>query len=142
MVTALGRDDEQLAALHAEAERCLLAGESGPADASLQAFSRRLRRRIRLEEDLLFPALADRASGAVLRMRREHAVLMELLTGVERSFGAGCWEIALGDLREMGAALRTHLAEERRTLHPLIRSLGGPPNGELSAFMDDIVSVH
>jgi hypothetical protein len=73
-----------------------------------------LRERISLEERILFPAVEQVIGDKqTRRMRRQHEVLLKLVSEVERSLRAGAIEAASYDLRELEAALRTHLEEER-----------------------------
>jgi hypothetical protein len=84
----------------------------------------RLRERIQLEEEKLFPAIerlvGDEHFALTERMRRQHAVLLDLVTGIMDSLNTGAWHAAAGDLRELKAALRTHMDEERRVLMPIL----------------------
>ena len=98
-------------------------GQAKPASAEvdpLTFLTSALRERIRNEETQLLPELERRLAHFEPgpHLRRQHAVLLELVDGVERALGEGQLSAAAGDLRELRAALRAHLEEERRLLQP------------------------
>jgi iron-sulfur cluster repair protein YtfE (RIC family) len=140
VVRSLHRDGHRLEALRGAVLQHAAASDRKGTEAAFNALARRLRRRIRLEEELLFPAIEafvrDPAFETTAKMRREHLVVLSILTGIERHLASSDWAAVSGDLRELGAALHTHLEAERLLLHPLIGRLG--PNEALAAaFADD-----
>jgi hypothetical protein len=91
---------------------------------AIDTLADRLRERIQLEEEKLFPAIerlvGDKDFALTARMRRQHLVLLDLVTGIQESLNTGAYDAAAGDLRELKAALRTHMDEERRVLMPIL----------------------
>lgn len=140
VVRSLHRDGHRLEALRAAVVQHAAASDRQGTEAAFNALARRLRRRIRLEEDLLFPAVEvfvhDPAFETTAKMRKEHVVLLSLLAGIERHVHGADWAAIGGDLRELGAALHTHLEAERQLLHPLVSRLG-EDEAIAAAFTDD-----
>jgi hypothetical protein len=118
------REGRMIEGLQALVERYV--GERMPARAqeALTTLAGRMRVRIRVEEEELFPrleALVDTAEfSPTARMRRQHRVLLELVDGIELAIREGNLIAAAGDLCELRAALHTHLEEERRVLLPIL----------------------
>jgi hemerythrin-like domain-containing protein len=125
----LVREARLIEAMRQVVERYVGAEETDAAGAALGSLGSRLRRRIRLEENSLFPAierrLGDPRFEPTARMRRQHAVLLELLDGIERALKEGELATVAGDLRELKAALRAHVDEEERVILPLVDGPGG-----------------
>jgi iron-sulfur cluster repair protein YtfE (RIC family) len=120
---AISRDDRRLTALLEAARRHLAAGELAAADQALSAFARRLRRHIRVGDQVFFPAIEHRLgttdTTVTTAMRREHEVLLTLLGEIDAPGRAGLDATLL----EMEAALRLHLRAEESALHPILDSL-------------------
>jgi iron-sulfur cluster repair protein YtfE (RIC family) len=120
------RDTALMEALQADVERYAEAEDRPRTEDALTSLARSLRERVRLEEELLFPALealvAQPHYRPTARLRRQHAVLLEILTGIERAVRSLAWATVHGDLRELKAALKAHVEEERGALFPLIGS--------------------
>ena len=124
----LVREGRLIEGLRALVERYVGAHDHVRAEESLTAMAQRLGERILLEEETLFPAVERVVGGGAFeptrRMRRQHAVLYDLLDGVRRAISSGAWATAAFDLRELHAALKLHLQEERRVLFPLLGAEG------------------
>ena len=121
--TRLARETRLIESLRALVRR-YVGTDPVAADAAMVALGQHIRRQIQLEEHALFPAIEERLGDACFeptaRMRREHRVILELLGGIERGLAAGHLNAVAGDLSELTAALRAHLAEEQRVIGPLI----------------------
>jgi hypothetical protein len=139
LVPLLGRDGRHLAALLQTASRQLACDDPTKAEATVALFARRLRRRLRIEEQLLFvaveEAVGDRFFEPTAHLRTQHAVLLDLLHAIERAFAASEHDVARGDLWELTAALETHFGEERQVLHPIVGALAG--TADMAALLDD-----
>lgn len=124
----LVREGRLIEGLRALVERYVGAHDHTRAEDSLTALMQRLGERILLEEETLFPAVERAVGGGAFeptrRMRRQHAVLLDLVDGVRRAIAGGAWAAAGFDLRELHAALALHLEEERRVLFPLLGAEG------------------
>ena len=129
MGALLVREARLIEALRTVVERYVGAQEPVAAGAALSALGARLRQRIHLEESALFPAIERRVGEPrfepTARMRRQHAVLLELLGGIEQALQEGRIAAAAGDLRELKAALRAHVEEEERVILPLVEGADG-----------------
>jgi hypothetical protein len=121
------RDTTLIETLRADVERCAAAEDRPRTEDALTLLAQRLRARVRLEESSLFPALEalvrEPQFRPTARLRRQHAVLLELVAGIELALRSLKWATVHGDLRELKAALMAHLEEERRVLFPLVGSL-------------------
>jgi hypothetical protein len=91
---------------------------------ALTTFAKALRQRVRLEEEFLYPALEglvrDPHLAATARLRRQHAVMLELLGEIARAINHQEWRAVHGDLRELKATLDAHAREERHVLAPVL----------------------
>jgi iron-sulfur cluster repair protein YtfE (RIC family) len=127
VVNDLHRDSRRALALLGALSRGLSDGDGDGAREVMGLLSLRLRRRFTLEEEHLYPALesalGDPRFSPTARMRREHEAIRDLLTTLERDLAHDRWWAADGNLRELEAALRTHLREEEHVLHPLFENL-------------------
>ncbi len=108
---------------------------------SFNEFAKRLRAQLRAEEDVVFAALeamgrAD-CSRLIASLRREHWALRSLLADVERELVQGNRRGAVGNLLELGAALRTHERRERQEFDPMTVQLPEILDSELSAVIED-----
>jgi iron-sulfur cluster repair protein YtfE (RIC family) len=129
-VELLLRDGRLIESLQQLVDRYVGEHSGAPAEEVLAALTDRLRSRIRLEEERLFPRIerlvGDPRFALTERMRRQHAVLLDLVAGIEAALRRNDFDAAAGDLRELKAALHTHLEEERRVLLPIV---GVPASG-------------
>jgi iron-sulfur cluster repair protein YtfE (RIC family) len=127
--TQLVREGRLIEGLRSLVERYVGAQDPTQADDSFEAMERHLRGRIRVEEESLFPTLERLVDDArfepTRRMRRQHAVLLDLVDSLRRSIARREWSTAVFDLRELQAALRLHLDEERRVLFPILGTQTG-----------------
>jgi hypothetical protein len=116
----LERESKLIDGLRELVERYVQMKDVTRSEDAITSLGARLRERIHLEETVLFPAV-ERLAGDKLtaRMRRQHVVLLTLVAGIERALRDGCLDAAAGDLRELAAALRAHLVEERGVLMPI-----------------------
>src|SRR5262249_30187480 len=115
------RECKLIDGLRALVERYVGEKDQGRAEDAITSMAARLRERITLEETVMFPAV-ERLTGNTwtTRLRKQHAVLLGLVAGIERSLLRGALDAAAGDLRERAAALRAHLDEERKVLLPIL----------------------
>jgi iron-sulfur cluster repair protein YtfE (RIC family) len=122
LLQAFSRDHSHLLALAAAARR-ELAGPPAPGSPCFAALALRLRRHLRFEEDLLFPAIerlvGDPDFHLTATLRREHQLLRRLLGDVEEALVLHNHAGALGNLFELEAAMRTHEGKEQRVLYPM-----------------------
>jgi iron-sulfur cluster repair protein YtfE (RIC family) len=128
--TQLVREGRLIEGLRSLVERYVGAQDPGQTDDSFAAMTRHLRERIRVEEEALFPALERLVGGGACfeptrRMRRQHAVLLDLVESLGNAITNRQWATASFDLRELQAALKLHLEEERRVLFPILGPDGG-----------------
>jgi hypothetical protein len=135
---AIRRDSDRLVALCIVTARKAEAREHAALEVAFTKLAEALRRRLHFEEDELFPRIEHAVSEPVFaitaRMRRQHRALVELLAEVEAAIGAGRLEAALFDLRELEAALRTHIDAEARALSPGLGALGSDGASLLAAL--------
>jgi hypothetical protein len=126
---SLIRDDRLLEGLRSLVDRYVGEQSSDAAVEALSSLAARLKARIAFEEGHLFPRIEQRVDdprfALTSRMRRQHAVLLELLEGIEEAVRRDNFAAAAGDLRELQAALHAHLEEERRVLLPILGPSGG-----------------
>jgi hypothetical protein len=117
----LERESRLIDGLRALVERYVGDKDQGRAEDAITSMGARLRERIHLEETVLFPAVERLIGNArTMRLRKQHAVLLGLVAEIERSLLDGAFDAATGDLRELAAALKAHLDEERKVLLPII----------------------
>jgi iron-sulfur cluster repair protein YtfE (RIC family) len=123
--TELDRESRLLEALRDDLERYVRGTKPELAEHALEVLDARMRVRLRHEEDVVFPRIEASVSDPhflpTARLRRQHQVLFDLLESVGRAVRERDWVLAGYDLRELGAALRAHLDEERRVLLPMLR---------------------
>lgn len=113
-------------------------GDFGNAEVALTAFARRLRAHLRIEEEVLFPPVEHIVKSPALlataALRREHDLFRGLLAEVEASSSSA----ALGNLRELQAALRLHVEKEEKLLYPTVdRLLSSTSILELAALLEE-----
>lgn len=118
-----------------------LASECGRSPA-LDRIALLLRSHLRLEEEVLFPAVErvvqDPGFHLTATLRREHQALRALLAEVEYDRAHDNRDGAVGTLREFDAALRIHDEKERRVLYPMAaRFLADTTDPELAALLDE-----
>jgi iron-sulfur cluster repair protein YtfE (RIC family) len=120
----LMRESRLIEALSEMVERYVHDGAIAESEDALTSLARRLRARIKLEEETLFPAIERKVGDPkfieTARMRRQHVVIIELLRGIDRALEDRQMAIVSGDLQELKAALKAHLEEERKVLLPLL----------------------
>lgn len=115
-------DHDRLDGLLVECIGALHAGERDHARATLHDFTEGLRRHIRVEEDLLFPALAQAtgtSSGPMGCMQREHAGIQQGLHLMEAALAADDAERFQLGLDLLMAILPGHNQKEEQVLYPL-----------------------
>lgn len=138
MIKAFARDHERIAQLFDRAFRELAAGRGG---AEISAIVARLRMHLDLEEEVVLPAVEraveDPRFVLPAAMRREHAVLRELLVEIDAEASKGGHAGVEGNLRELEAALRVHHAKEEKVFYPLAeRELAARDMARLGALLD------
>jgi len=117
----LSWDHDRLDALLEQATTLVRAGDLVAALAKYTDFAHGLRRHIRLEEEVLFPAF-EQATGMVQGpttvMRMEHREILDTLSDMQLSLAgkdAAGFEAARNDLL---AVLQNHNVKEERILYP------------------------
>jgi len=125
VVTWLARDSRRLEALLEVIDRYVASGDLTTARDAFTHFDQRLRARIRIEEEVVFPmaekAVQDPRFGATARMKREHLVLLDLLAAVEEGFSSR--QGLQADLQELRAAARVHFRAEHEALGPILAAI-------------------
>jgi hypothetical protein len=126
---ALAWDHDRLDALDKAAFDLLASGDLAMARRLFADFARGLERHIRFEEEILFPAVEERAgfpphAGPTAVMRAEHVQIRSCLAGITDALaadGAGATQIRARMLDVLGG----HNLKEERILYPLAdRALG------------------
>ncbi len=118
---ALAWDHDRLDALERRAFEQLEAGDAAGAQAAWAEFAVGLKRHIRFEEDILFPAFEERVgmppgAGPTAMMRAEHRDIETLIEAIGRALaGKGA---ALPLRAELHALLGHHNMKEERVLYP------------------------
>lgn len=107
-------------------ERCVKSVHACERDAiaaRFGEFATRLRRQIKLEEEILFPAISREAhaleNDPVVLMRAEHRQIEELLELLEAKVAARDCAALYGQHVGPSALFRTHLSGEQNVLYPL-----------------------
>ncbi|HET9316295.1 MAG TPA: hemerythrin domain-containing protein [Vicinamibacteria bacterium] len=120
---ALAWDHDRLDSLEALAFACLASGDTQGAREAWDTLATGLRRHIRFEEEILFPAFGEATGvaaerGPVAVMLEEHREIEALLTGISAALGgSGAGAPALrARLQEV---LGTHNAKEEQVLYPM-----------------------
>ena len=118
---ALAWDHDRLDELEKQAFNRLAVGDRAAAQAAWSEFTVGLRRHIRFEEELLFPAFEERlgvtpAAGPTAVMRGEHREIERLIEAIGQAFTGG---EAAGPLRlALHRVLGEHNLKEERMLYP------------------------
>lgn len=126
---ALAWDHDRLDALEARAFERYAAGDADGARSAWSDFAVGLRRHIRFEEDILFPAFEQTSGvplvqGPTAVMRAEHREIEGILEDVERAF-AGAGEAAAFRDR-LHQVLGEHNLKEEGVLYPMTDQVLGP----------------
>ena len=130
---ALSWDHDRLEALDERAFDLLAAGDAPGAQVAWTEFTVGLKRHIRFEEELLFPAFEERlgvspASGPTAVMRDEHRGIERLIGAIGRAL-AGDGE-ALALRHELHDLLGDHNMKEERVLYPRTDELLDPEGSD------------
>lgn len=138
LLHAFHRDHHHLMALVGATRQAL---EDGGDASALDALARRLRRHLRIEEEVLFGAVdrvvQDPRYPITATLRREHDVLRELLADCEHALAAGNRAGAAGNLRELEVSLRLHEHKEAQVLYPMAEhALGNDPQA-IALLLDE-----
>ena len=104
---------------------------------ALDALGATLREHLRFEEQTIFPAV-ERLVGEpdfhlTATLRREHVALRVLLDEVERERHRDNRPGAIGNLRELAAALVAHERKERHVLYQMAERALGPERAAVVA---------
>ena len=119
------RESKLIDGLRTLVEKYVEERDLGRSEDAITSLAARMRERMKIEETALFPAVERLIGDAgTARMRRQHVVLLSLVAGIERALRDGNLDAAAGDLRELQAALKAHLDEERKVLLPILGSEG------------------
>jgi uncharacterized protein (DUF2249 family) len=130
---ALAWDHDRLDGLERHAFERLHAGDVQGARSAWASFETGLRRHIRFEEDLLFPAFEERSGlspdrGPSAVMRSEHRDIESLLDGIGRALADGRdpqpWR------RQLHALLGEHNLKEERIVYPTTDRLLSPEESD------------
>ncbi len=120
-------------ALHQAWERCLRSIHACERSAIAQhfgEFAARMRRQIRLEEEILFPALAREAgkleTDPIVLMRAEHREIQAALAALEARIEAHDCAALYGQHVGPSALFRSHLSGEENVLYPMADLLLSP----------------
>ncbi|HET8643899.1 MAG TPA: hemerythrin domain-containing protein, partial [Vicinamibacteria bacterium] len=130
---ALAWDHDRLEAIEARAFERHAAGDTEGACAAWAEFSYGLRRHIRFEEDLLFPAFEAATgmapdAGPTAVMRSEHRWIEELIEAVAEALAGGG---AVLPIRvELQRVLGGHNMKEEQVLYPLTDGRLGPEEAD------------
>jgi iron-sulfur cluster repair protein YtfE (RIC family) len=124
---------------HREIDEGIAAFTAAPGDRQPLADAiRALRRRIYLEEEILFPLLYRAEPGLaapVCVMLREHAQIWALLDSLDRDLNSGT--AGLAPVRQLKSHLLQHSLKEERILCPRAEeALSNAENDRLRAFLD------
>jgi hemerythrin-like domain-containing protein len=134
LLTALARDHHRTLSLIAAAQHELARDGAVP---SLAEVGRALRSHLRTEEEVIFTAIEalvdDPKFHVTATLRREHQALRELFAGVEAAVATDNRAGAIGDLRELAAAIATHERKEHQVLYPMAERLGDSDGSDLAA---------
>jgi iron-sulfur cluster repair protein YtfE (RIC family) len=118
----LSWDHDQLDAALADVLQMVDDGEIERADAHFEAFARRLRRHIRLEEDILFPVF-ERATGMIAGptqvMRAEHRQIEAALEEMSQALAGGSAGAFRAGHAALISVLGAHNQKEERILYPM-----------------------
>ena len=121
MTEALAWDHDRLEALEEEAFELFARGDTAGAQASWHDFSLGLKRHIRFEEEILFPAFEaglgmPRKNGPTAVMRDEHREIERLIDAIGHAFlGTGAALPLRVDLQRL---LGQHNLKEERVVYP------------------------
>lgn len=122
----LVHDHRRLHELRKRARSAVEAGDHGEARIAFAQFDSGLRHHIRVEEDLLFPALERegglrRDSGPIGVMIAEHREIEGLLDQLARKFSdeAGANDEDESPMNQLTAMLEAHDAKEEMVLYPM-----------------------
>jgi len=122
---ALAADHRRLENLRERAEDALRTGGGGEAARLFAEFDRGLRHHIRVEEELLFPALerdggVRRDFGPIGVMLAEHRAIEGLLERLAREFSGQAADDTPGaPMGQLSAMLKAHDAKEEMVLYPM-----------------------
>jgi hypothetical protein len=126
VVTWLARDSRRLEALLEVIDRYVASGDLTTAKDAFAHFDERLRARIRIEEEVVFPmaekAVQEPRFAATARMKREHLVVLDLLAAVADGFASRHSGLQ-ADVQELRAAVRLHFSAEHETLGPILAAI-------------------
>ena len=131
---ALSWDHDRLDDLESRAFKAREAGDFAEAKALYTVFSFGLRRHIRFEEELLFPAFEAKAGfptemGPTAVMRDEHREILECLDRIEQAIGDGA--IPLESLRHgLHLVLGNHNLKEENIVYPMTDQALGEQEGD------------
>ncbi len=133
LLAALARDHQRTLHLIAAAQHELARGGKVP---SLTEVGRALRTHLRVEEVVIFTAIEalidDPQFHVTATLRREHQALRALFAGIEAALAADNRAWAIGDLRELAAAITTHERKEHQVLYPMAERLADTDECELA----------
>jgi iron-sulfur cluster repair protein YtfE (RIC family) len=127
---AFCRDHAHHLTLIAAVVRDLSGADGADVGGALTVLARRVRSHLRIEEEVLFPAVerlvGDATYPVTSALRREHDVFRSMLGDIERGLAAGRLVALAGDLRELEAAIRIHTAKEEQVVYPMVDRLLSP----------------
>jgi hypothetical protein len=126
-VAELWKEHRFLSALLGTLERQLGAGELGAANATAAVLGQRLRRRLRVEDELLRAvehALGGASSAPTAPLRCDHAAIGAHLAALEAALDGGGGD-ALSALRALEATLSAHHDLQSAVIYPMAGAIAG-----------------
>lgn len=121
-------DHKQCDGLFAEAESAVSTGEWSKAAELHGEFQSRMMRHMDIEEQVLFPAIEERAGGAIgptQVMRSEHEEMRNLLARMEQSIAARDGDDFLGLSETLLILMQQHNLKEEEVLYPMADQMLG-----------------
>lgn len=109
--------------LFAQAEERVAAGDFDGGSHAFAAFTSTFERHLKLEEDILFPALEEKTGGPIgptQMMRMEHQQMRQALTIMEQALTARNGSGYLGQSETLLIIMQQHNMKEENILYPMM----------------------
>lgn len=125
---AMHDDHRHCDELFARAEERVAAGDFAGGTQAFTEFASALERHLKLEEEVLFPALEEKTGGPIgptQMMRHEHEQMRQALASMREGLTAQNGQAFLGQSETMLILLQQHNFKEENILYPMMdRALG------------------